>query len=60
MKRQGYGEVFKNKLDDRQYQTIFNVFDKMLEWNCWTDEERNFIIQRKNYTLEKKKNSTLA
>ena len=54
-----YLEVFNNKLDDRHYQTIFQVFDKVLEWNCWTNEEREFIINQKNAALESKKKSNL-
>ena len=58
-KKPGYLEVFNNKLDDRHYQTIFQVFDKVLEWNCWTNEEREFIINQKNVALESKKKSNL-
>ena len=58
-KKPGYLEVFNNKLDDRHYQTIFQVFDKVLEWNCWTNEEREFIINQKNAALESKKKSNL-
>ena len=44
------------KLDDRHYETILYVYDKMLEWNCWTNKERGYIMKQKDIAIKKKNN----
>ena len=41
------------KLDDKHYQILFYTYDKMLEWNCWNKEQRNYIIEQKNKVIKK-------
>ena len=40
------------KLDDRHYKILFYVYDKMLEWNCWDNKQREYIIGEKNYVIK--------
>ena len=40
------------KLDKRHYKILFYVYDKILEWNCWNKEQREFIIGQKEYVIE--------
>ena len=40
------------KLDDRHYKIMFYVYDKMLEWNCWNKEQREYIIGQKDYVIK--------
>ena len=35
------------KLEKRHYQILYYIYDKMLSWNCWTENERNYIIGEK-------------
>ena len=39
------------KLDNRHYEILFYVYDKMLEWNCWNKQQREYIIGQKNYVI---------
>lgn len=57
LRKPGYPEILENKLNDTHYQIMFKVFDKILEWNCLTNEQRDFITQKKNDALKKKNNS---
>ena len=41
------------KLDDKHYQILFYIYDKMLEWNCWDKKQRNYIIEQKNKFIKK-------
>ena len=41
MKRHNNAGIFQMDLDDRHYKIMFYVYDKMLGWNCWNEEERN-------------------
>ena len=56
MKRHNNARIFQMDLDDRHYKIMFYVYDKMLGWNCWNEEERNYIIGLKNMTIKKKNN----
>ena len=54
MKRHNNARIFQMDLDHRHYKIMFYVYDKLLGWNCWTAEERNYIIGLKNMTIKKK------
>ena len=41
----------KVKLDKKHYQILFYIYDKMLEWNCWNKEQRDYIIAQKNKAI---------
>ena len=56
MKQHNNSAIFHMDLDDRHYKKMFYVYDKMLGWNCWTQDEMNFIITLKNITINKKNN----
>ena len=33
--------------DDRHYKVINYVHDKMLEWNCWNEQQKDYLIKLK-------------
>ena len=43
--------------DNRHYQLLFYVFDKMLEWNCLNNEQKDYILKQKNIVIKKKNSS---
>ena len=48
-----YHKYFKKKLNEKQYQVIFSVFDKILESNFLTNEQKNKVSKLKNRFIEK-------
>ena len=52
-------KLLQIKFENRHYKILFNIYDKMLEWNCWTNEQREYIMKQKNVVMnnyEKKNN----
>ena len=43
--------LYQIQLDDRHYKILFHIFNKMLEWNCWTAEQRDYIIKQQNFVI---------
>ena len=39
------------QLDKRHYKILHHIFDRILSWNCWTKNEKNYIIKEKNKLL---------
>ena len=48
MKIEDPRKKINTKLEKRHYQILDQIYDKMLSWNCWTEKERNYIIEEKN------------
>jgi len=48
-----------NNFNDKHYQILFYIFDKMLSWNCWNQRQRDYIIQQKNLVIKRKNNINL-
>ena len=48
-----YHKYLKKKLNEKQYQVIFSVFDKILESNFLTNEQKNKVSKLKNRFIEK-------
>ena len=42
------------QLEKRHYKILIHIFDRMLSWDCWTKNERNYIIEEKNKLLKRK------
>ena len=57
VKRENLGKILKMQLDERHYKILLYIYDKMLEWKCLNNEQRDFIIKQKNDVLNKKNNS---
>jgi len=54
MYRRDHWPILQNNLNNKHYQILFYIFDKMLKWNCWTIGQRDFIIKQKNLVIKRK------
>ena len=43
-------------LDNRHYQILFHIYDKILEWKCLNNEQREIILNKKNIVIKRKNN----
>ena len=42
------------KLDNEYYQILFYIYDTMLNWKYYNQEQRNYILELKNKTITKR------
>ena len=47
-------QSFNMKLDNRHFELMFYVFDKMLQWNILNQKQKEHIIHWKNNTIQKR------
>lgn len=52
--------IFGMNLDKKQFQIIFYILNKFLEWDCIKHEEKNNIINFKNKVIEKCRNENIT
>ena len=52
--------IFGIKLSKKQYQIIFHVLNKFLEWDCLDKKEKKNIISYKNKVAEKVKRENIT
>ena len=53
--------LVKIKFDDRHYKILFYIYDTILGYNCWNEEQKNYIMSQKDYVMKcfKKKKKSL-
>ena len=42
------------KLSDEYYQIIFYIYDTMLKWEFYNEQQKNYIINLKNNVTKKR------
>ena len=45
-------KLYNIKFDNRHYKILFYIYDKILEWNCWNNEQKYYIIKQKNFAMK--------
>ena len=47
------------KLDNEYYQILFYIYDTMLNWKYYNQEQRNYILELKNKTITKRNGNNI-
>ena len=59
MKHTEQNKYFKKNLNHKHYEIMLYVYNKTLEWDCLSNQQRQFITNLKNKAIEKMKRDNI-